>query len=80
MGTYGHEGGYAFNEDQRSAEPDMKCPHCGKQFWPAALVGSLIPTHDYPPPCRAVCPGSQQVPRHISDRRPLWKDDPDAKA
>jgi hypothetical protein len=50
------------------------CPHCGEIF--ARLKSdSLIPTHDFPKPCRSVCPGSGQNPRNAdTDRRPLWKD------
>lgn len=51
-----------------------QCPHCGKIF---ENLAGLIPTHDFPPPCRAVCPGSGQTPRNPdSDNRPLWKDQP----
>lgn len=50
------------------------CPHCGELFPDAA---ELIPTHDYPKPCRSVCPGSRQHPRNPeSDRRPLWSGNP----
>jgi hypothetical protein len=57
----------------------MKCPHCGREYSPQACK-PLIPTHDWPPPCRAVCPGSGQIPRNAeTDRRPLWKDDPELK-
>lgn len=53
--------------------PNYMCPHCGKLF---GHCTGLIPTHDYPVPCRAVCPGSQQTPRNpLSDMRPLWKDE-----
>lgn len=49
------------------------CPHCGEIF--TRLTNELIPTHDWPRPCRQVCPGSGQVPRNPdSDKRPLWKD------
>ncbi len=52
-----------------------KCPHCGKLYQMAECT-PLIPTHDYPPLCRSVCPGSGQHPRNaMSDRRPLWKDE-----
>lgn len=53
---------------------NMMCPHCGELFTYAELhERALIPTHDYPRPCRAVCPGSKQHPRNAdSDRRPLW--------
>lgn len=51
-----------------------QCPHCGEQF-PAEQCDGLIPTHDFPRPCRAVCPGSGQTPRSVHDRRPLWKDE-----
>lgn len=48
------------------------CPHCGRLFT-QLVKGRLIPTHDHPPPCRAVCPGSGQNPRNSeTDRRPLW--------
>jgi len=50
------------------------CPHCGELFAPEIMTG-LIPTHDFPKPCRTVCPGSGQHPRNsLSDKRPLWKD------
>jgi hypothetical protein len=56
---------------------DVKCPHCGKEFQYSQLtVKSLVPTHDWPPPCRSVCPGSGQIPRGIADKRILWKDEP----
>jgi len=51
----------------------VMCPHCGELF---SARNQLIPTHDYPKPCRSVCPGSGQVPRNPeSDNRPLWKDE-----
>jgi hypothetical protein len=56
---------------------EYKCPHCGEVFPANRCRDSLIPTHDFPRPCRAVCPGSRQTPRGMADRRPLWKDDPD---
>lgn len=49
----------------------FKCPHCGELF--ARLGIGLIPTHDFPKPCRRVCPGSKHLPRDASDKRPLWK-------
>jgi hypothetical protein len=50
------------------------CPHCGEVFKRHGF-SSLIPTHDFPKPCRAVCPGSGQNPRNsLTDNRPLWKD------
>lgn len=50
----------------------MMCPHCGELF---RYNVRLIPTHDFPKPCRMVCPGSGQIPRNsLSDKRPLWKD------
>ena len=59
-------------------ELNYKCPHCGEQFTSEAMVyrgvKGLIPGHDFPRPCRAVCPGSGQHPRDIGDNRPLWKD------
>ena len=56
-------------------ERPMMCPHCGERFAYGQLQASLIPTHDWPKPCRQVCPGSQQAPRNaLSDKRPLWKD------
>lgn len=50
-----------------------QCPHCGQEF--KGLKDGKIPTHDFPPPCRAVCPGSKEEPRQHDDT-PLWKDDP----
>lgn len=46
------------------------CPHCGQEV---GVKGGLTPYHDYPPPLRAVCPGSKQIPRNAeSDARLLW--------
>lgn len=39
-----------------------KCSHCGE---PTMLVNDVIATHDFPVPCRQVCPGSGKAP---------WKD------
>lgn len=55
-----------------------KCPHCGELF--KKLLNSEIPTHDFPKPCRSVCPGSGERPRPEKDERPLWKDDPQQRA
>lgn len=56
------------------SETMFKCPHCGKEFKQSACK-PLVPYHDYPPGCRAVCPGSKQDPRNAeTDMRPLWKD------
>lgn len=59
-------------------EQRYKCPNCGRLFTFAQCryrdVAGLIPTHDFPVPCRAVCAGSGQHPRDPNDRRPLWKD------
>lgn len=60
----------------------LKCPHCGWTYDPedAAnkyrdFVYELVPTHDFPPPFRAVCPGTNQHPRNAeTDLRLLWKD------
>lgn len=50
--------------------PLAMCPHCGETF---EGYHELIPYHDYPKPCRQVCPGSKQIPRcSESDGRPLW--------
>lgn len=49
-----------------------QCPNCGEEF--AKLNKCQIPTHDYPRPCRSVCPGSGQHPRRRDAN--LWKDDP----
>jgi hypothetical protein len=56
-------------------EDRSKCPHCGKEFLGSFTSGGLVPYHDFPVPCRAVCPGSGQHPRSMSDKRPLWKDE-----
>lgn len=61
----------------------LMCPHCGWQYDPVrytkpgddGLSFALVPCHDWPKPCRSVCPGSKQHPRNPeSDHRPLWKD------
>lgn len=49
-----------------------QCPNCGEEF--SKLNKGKIPTHDYPRPCRAVCPGAGQHPRRRDAN--LWKDDP----
>lgn len=48
-----------------------QCPHCGEQF--PKLKEGKIPTHDWPRPCRQVCPGSGERPRANADT-PLYKD------
>ena len=58
---------------QQPEQPSLKCPHCGWEFFHA--VDGLVPTHDFPKPCRMVCPGSRQAPRSTADVRPLWKDE-----
>lgn len=55
-------------------KPTATCPHCGEKF--TSLKDSKIVTHDYPRPCRSVCPGSGQQPKMHADT-PLWKDDPE---
>ncbi len=54
-------------------KPVCTCPHCGEQF--TKLKDGKIPTHDFPRPCRQVCPGSNREPKRKADT-PLWKDDP----
>ncbi len=61
-------------KSQPIAKPQAKCPHCGELF--GMLKGGMIPTHDFPRPCRAVCPGAGNYPRDPDDERPLWKDSP----
>lgn len=53
-----------------------ECPHCGQEF--KKLNDGVIPTHDWPPPCRAVCPGSGERPRKKDS--PLWMDDKEQRA
>lgn len=46
------------------------CPHCGEIV---QIKDTLTVYHDWPKPCRAVCPGSKQNPRCAeSDGRLLW--------
>jgi len=40
------------------------CPHCGEEF--SATTGGKIITHDWPRPCRQVCPGSGQLPKQTA--------------
>lgn len=55
------------------------CPHCGELV--TCGNDGLTPYHDYPKPARAICPGSQQIPRNaISDRRALWNGQPNPHA
>ena len=57
-----------------AAEPKLpQCPHCGETF--CGLKDGRVQTHDFPRPCRSVCPGSRQHPKQHDDT-PLWKDDP----
>ncbi len=64
-----------------------KCPHCGREYSRQACR-PFVPVHnvDWRHPAtgeirRSQCPGSKQNPRNaLSDRRPLWKDDPDLVA
>ncbi len=64
------------------------CPHCDREFsasgYTAAAVPvackPLTPIHSWTAPDDKSyrCPGSEQTPRNAeSDRRPLWKDDPE---
>jgi len=53
-------------------KPTTQCPYCGEAFF--VLKENAIPTHDFPRPCRQVCPGSGAQPRRRGS--PLWKDDP----
>lgn len=53
------------------------CPHCGEEF--TKLKEGCIPTHDFPKPCRSVCPGSGERPK-LNNDTPLWKDDPSQQA
>ena len=53
------------------------CPHCGEEV---EVKDSLTAYHDYPKPCRVVCPGSKQHPRNAeSDARPLWNGKPNTR-
>lgn len=57
----------------------LKCPYCGWEYEDhvESLHIRLVPTHDFPKPCRAICPGSSRVPRDAkTDTRPLLKDEP----
>ena len=49
------------------------CPHCGERF--EGDGGGAVPTHDFPKPCRSVCPGSGKTPRLPGCVNPLWKDE-----
>lgn len=42
------------------------CSHCKDSF---QLKGGLIPTHDFPKPCRSVCPGSKGLPEGSKDAK-----------
>lgn len=45
---------------------DSLCPHCGEAF-PGRR--DIIPTHDFPRPGRAVCPGSGLEPASTPPRK-----------
>jgi hypothetical protein len=56
----------------------MKCPYCGEEFDVGESGDSgdqLTPRHDFPRPCRSVCPGSGKPMRRIEDPWPLGKDE-----
>ncbi len=59
---------------------NLKCPHCGWTYDPNTdprcknRPRDVVPYHDYPPPCRSVCPGSKQAPIYADDERVLGKD------
>lgn len=61
----------------KTQKPTATCPHCGEKF--TSLKDGKIPTHDFPKPCRSVCPGSGEDPKHREDT-PLWKDAPGQRA
>lgn len=56
------------------------CPHCGWTFDPADYIRlepdahERVPTHDFPRPGRAICPGTHRYPWGPTDPRPLGKD------
>lgn len=62
-------------------ESKLKCPYCGWLYSQSQAKKryrnfdvNAVPTHDFPPMCRAVCRGSGQSPRLDIDDRPLGKD------
>jgi len=48
----------------------MKCSYCGKKF---DLDILYAPTHDFPPPCRSVCPGSGKLMLKLTSKKKLGK-------
>jgi hypothetical protein len=54
----------------RFAPVTCLCIHCGKEF-----IGEQPPTHDFPVPCRSVCPGSKQPALEVYHHRERtgWK-------
>lgn len=46
-------------ERARALVDGTRCAHCGAYV---VLIDWLVPYHDYPPPCRSVCPGSKNLP------------------
>ena len=53
------------------------CPHCGEDV---GVTDGLTDYHDYPIPCRSVCPGVKQNYRNAeSDARLLWNGEPNRR-
>jgi len=52
-----------------------KCEHCGEVFdVDPGISNPTTPTHDWPAPCRQVCPGARRAMIPASSRRVLGKD------
>lgn len=47
---------------QKAIRRDYTCANCGEAFMERHLREGTIPTHDYPKPCRSLCPGSGCLP------------------
>lgn len=58
-------------EEQRDA---WRCEPCGAVFPPEQTNGAVVPYHDFPRPCRSVCPGSKRSGLAVQEsipRKPL---------
>lgn len=43
----------------------LTCSHCGWKYTPVNDEQTIkVPTHDWPVPCRQVCPGTGRLPQY----------------
>jgi hypothetical protein len=60
-------------EQALAAEPVTAwCPHepCGEAFRESQIKDGGTPYHDFPKPCRSVCPGAKRLPLRVQPPAP----------